>query len=87
MKAVKCIVKLLIVVGALNWGLVGFFQYDLVAEIFGGVSSTGARVVYSLVGLAGLFALGCVCCKGRVCGCGCKNCGPDCDCCGKKRQR
>jgi uncharacterized membrane protein YuzA (DUF378 family) len=48
----------LAIVGALNWGLVGFFDFDLVRALFGGTSSTDAsglaRVVYALVGLAGL---------------------------------
>jgi len=50
------IVFILVVVGALNWGLVGFFQFDLVAAIFG-VMSAMSRVVYSLVGLSGLYML------------------------------
>jgi uncharacterized membrane protein YuzA (DUF378 family) len=47
----------LIIIGAINWGLVGFFQFDLVAAIFGGMSSWVSRVIYALVGLAGLYAL------------------------------
>jgi len=47
----------LIAIGAINWGLVGFFQFDLIAAIFGGMSSWGARIVYSLIGLAGLYSL------------------------------
>lgn len=50
------IVMILIVVGGLNWGLVGFFQYDLVATIFGD-ESTMARIVYDLVGLAALYQI------------------------------
>jgi uncharacterized protein len=44
----------LVVVGALNWGLVGLAQFDLVASLFGGQSAVPSRVVYSLVGLAGI---------------------------------
>ena len=44
---------LLLVVGGLNWGLVGFFKYNLVDEIFG-VGSGVSRVVYALVGVAAL---------------------------------
>jgi uncharacterized membrane protein YuzA (DUF378 family) len=48
----------LAVVGAINWGLVGFFDFDLVRAIFGGQSSTPSsalsRVVYAIVGLAGV---------------------------------
>lgn len=51
----------LAIVGALNWGLVGFFDWDLVRAIFGGESATPAsglsRVIYALVGLAGLGLL------------------------------
>ncbi|MDR2167352.1 MAG: DUF378 domain-containing protein [Clostridiales bacterium] len=47
----------LIVIGAINWGLVGFFQFDLVAAIFGGMSSWVSRVIYALIGLAGLYSL------------------------------
>jgi uncharacterized membrane protein YuzA (DUF378 family) len=57
-KPLDIIVLILIVVGAVNWGLIGFFQFDLVAAIFGGSQATaGSRVVYSLVGLAGLYGL------------------------------
>ncbi|WP_070121238.1 DUF378 domain-containing protein [Bacillus marinisedimentorum] len=47
----------LVIIGAINWGLIGFFQFDLVASLFGGQDSGLARIVYSLVGLAGLGAL------------------------------
>ena len=47
---------ILIVIGALNWGLVGLFQLDLVALIFGNMSLL-ARVVYVLVGVAGVYSL------------------------------
>ena len=52
----KCILAL-VIVGALNWGLIGFFRYDLVAAIFGGQMATVSRVIYALVGLAGIWAL------------------------------
>jgi uncharacterized membrane protein YuzA (DUF378 family) len=45
---------ILVVIGAVNWGLVGVAQFDLVAALFGGSSALMSRVVYSLVGLAGL---------------------------------
>jgi uncharacterized membrane protein YuzA (DUF378 family) len=52
----------LVIVGALNWLLVGIFQWDLVAAIFGGDSireSSGfSRIIYTLVGLAGLYSIG-----------------------------
>jgi Domain of unknown function (DUF378). len=48
----------LTIIGAINWGLIGFFQYDLVAAIFGGQSAPLSRIIYGLVGLAGLVNLG-----------------------------
>jgi uncharacterized membrane protein YuzA (DUF378 family) len=47
----------LVVVGALNWLLVGVFQFDLVAAVFGGQSSMVSRIIYSLIGLAGVWAV------------------------------
>lgn len=47
---------ILIIIGGLNWGLVGFFDYDLVATIFGDMS-TVSRIVYDLVGLAAVYQL------------------------------
>lgn len=47
----------LVVVGAINWGLVGLAQFDLVAALFGGESGPLSRVVYSLVGLAGIVLI------------------------------
>lgn len=77
MKYMRFIVSLLMVVGALNWGLVGFFKYDLVADIFGGMFTVPARIVYALVGIAGLLSLKCLfggCCgSGGSCGCGCSS--------------
>lgn len=46
---------ILVIVGALNWLLVGLFRFDLVAAIFGGQNAMLSRIVYSLVGLAGLW--------------------------------
>ena len=51
MKAVELLALVLVLVGALNWGLVGLFGFDLVATLFGDMSML-ARVVYSLVGLS-----------------------------------
>jgi hypothetical protein len=44
----------LVIIGGLNWGLVGFFNFDLVAAIFGAMSML-SRIVYALVGLAALY--------------------------------
>jgi uncharacterized membrane protein YuzA (DUF378 family) len=48
---------LLVVIGALNWGLVGLFRFDLIAAIFGGANSIVSRFIYTLVGLAGAYAI------------------------------
>jgi uncharacterized membrane protein YuzA (DUF378 family) len=48
---------ILVVVGAVNWGLVGIAQFDLVAALFGGSAAPISRVVYTLVGLAGATLL------------------------------
>ena len=47
---------LLVTIGGLNWGSVGFFKYNVVDHIFG-AGSTGAKVVYDIVGLAALWCL------------------------------
>ena len=47
----------LVIVGAINWGLIGLFQFDLVATLFGGQDAAFSRIVYSLVGLAGLLSI------------------------------
>ncbi|HHV65600.1 MAG TPA: DUF378 domain-containing protein [Peptococcaceae bacterium] len=47
----------IIIIGAINWGLVGLFQFDLVASIFGGVSPLPPRIIYALVGLSGLYCI------------------------------
>ncbi|MDE6181662.1 MAG: DUF378 domain-containing protein [Eubacteriales bacterium] len=47
----------LVIIGAINWGLIGFFKFDLVATIFGGMDSIISRIVYALVGLAGLYTI------------------------------
>lgn len=48
---------ILSIIGSLNWGLVGIFQFDLVAWIFGGQTGGFSRVIYTLVGLAGLWCI------------------------------
>ena len=48
---------ILIVVGALNWGLIGIFQFDLVAAVFGGMSGVFSRIIYTIVGLAGIWGI------------------------------
>ncbi|WP_141433831.1 DUF378 domain-containing protein [Bacillus sp. 03113] len=58
MSMIQRIALVLTIIGAINWGLIGFFQYDLISAIFGGQDSAIARVLYGLVGIAGLINLG-----------------------------
>jgi len=48
---------LLVIVGAINWGLIGLFQFDLVAFLFGGQSALIARVLYTIIGAAGVWSI------------------------------
>lgn len=48
---------LLVIVGAVNWGLVGLFQFDLIAFLFGGQAALISRVLYTIVGAAGLWSI------------------------------
>ena len=48
---------ILSIVGCVNWGLVGIFQFDLVAWLFGGSDSLFSRIVYTIIGLAGLWCV------------------------------
>ncbi|GAA0379809.1 DUF378 domain-containing protein [Bacillus horti] len=48
---------ILVIIGAINWALIGFFQFDLVAAIFGGQDAWLSRIIYSLVGIAGLYCI------------------------------
>jgi uncharacterized membrane protein YuzA (DUF378 family) len=57
MKAINIVTLLLVIIGGINWGLVGALQFDLVAAIFGGQDAPLARVVYVLVGLSALWQI------------------------------
>ena len=48
---------LISIIGSINWGLVGIFQFDLVAWLFGGQGALLSRIVYTVVGLAGLWCV------------------------------
>ena len=48
---------ILAIIGAVNWGLVGFARFDLVAWIFGGQTAGVSRIIYAVVGLAGLWCI------------------------------
>jgi len=56
MNTLEWIAMVLIIIGGLNWGLVGFFKFDLVAAIFGDMSAF-SRIVYALVGLGALYSI------------------------------
>lgn len=66
---INVVAYILVIIGALNWGLWGFFQFDLVAWLFGGNTAWFSRVIYALVGLGGLWCLGSFgrCCKAMCC--------------------
>ncbi len=51
------IALVLVIIGAINWGLVGIFQFDLVAWLFGGSAAVISRIIYTLVSLAGLWTI------------------------------
>ena len=51
------IALILSIIGSLNWGLVGLFRFDLVAWLLGGQTSLLSRIVYALVGLAGIWCI------------------------------
>ena len=56
-RTMEWVALVLVAVGAINWGLVGLAQFDLVATLFGGQTASLSRVVYVLVGLAGIALL------------------------------
>lgn len=58
MKTIQAIALIITIIGALNWGLIGLFDFDLVASIFGGETSAASRLIYSIVGLAGIINIG-----------------------------
>ena len=51
------IALLLTIIGAINWGLIGIFQFDLVGFLFGGQSALVSRIIFTLVGAAGLWSI------------------------------
>jgi len=58
MKVLDIIVTVLLLVGALNWGLIGFFEFNLVTTLFGEAEII-TRGIYAAVGLAALYEIGC----------------------------
>ncbi len=58
MQTLQKIALVLTIIGALNWGLVGLFQFDLVASLFGGADEIVSRVIYTVISLAGIINIG-----------------------------
>lgn len=51
------IALILSIIGSINWGLVGIFQFDLVAWLFGGQDAVFSRIIYAIIGLAGIWCI------------------------------
>lgn len=58
MRGLQIFCLILTILGAINWGFVGLFDFDLVASIFGGADSTISTLIYCLIGIAGIINLG-----------------------------
>lgn len=56
MRGLDVTALILVIIGAINWGLIGLFSFDLVATLFGNMA-TFTRIVYVLVGIAGLYSI------------------------------
>lgn len=57
MKTLQVIALTVMIIGAINWGLIGLFNFDLVATIFGGTDALGSKIIYILVGICGLISI------------------------------
>ena len=58
MNTIDNIALTLVIIGAINWGSVGIFKFDIVSAIFGGQDAILSRIIFTLVGIAGLWAIG-----------------------------
>lgn len=58
MSALQRIALVFTIIGAIDMGLIGFFQFDLIASIFGGMDASFSRILYGIIGIAGLINLG-----------------------------
>lgn len=56
MKVLDTIALILVIIGGINWGLIGFFQFNLVRSLFGSFSML-SRIIYALVGIASLYSI------------------------------
>ena len=66
-KIMDTIALILSIIGSINWGLVGLFKFDLVAWIFGGQTAVFSRIIYAIIGLAGLWCISLLFRKNRLC--------------------
>lgn len=57
MSVLQRIALVIVIIGAINWGLIGFFHFDAISTIFGGVGTAISRIIYAIVGLAGLYSI------------------------------
>lgn len=55
MRVIHWLALILVIVGALNWGMIGFFQIDVISALFKGSNTAISRIIFALVGLAGLW--------------------------------
>jgi uncharacterized protein len=78
-KCIGIIALILTIIGALNWGLWGFFQFDVVAWLCGGNTTLLSRTIYAIIGLAGLVSIKALCCCKKSCSC-CKGGDSSCSC-------
>ena len=56
-KMLDIICLVLVIIGALNWGSIGLFQFDIVAAIFGGSAALISRIIYTVIALAGIWCI------------------------------
>jgi uncharacterized membrane protein YuzA (DUF378 family) len=72
-KLLNFLALILIIIGALNWGLWGFFQFDIVAWLFKGNTNWMSRIAYAIIGLGGLWSLNFLSKCKEICSCCCKS--------------
>ena len=60
MHVLQKVALVVIIIGALNWGLIGLFDFNLVAFIFDNISDVISRIIYVLVGVAGVISISCL---------------------------
>lgn len=56
MKVLNNIILALVIIGAINWGFIGLFGIDLVSSLFGGTTSVISRIIFTIVGIAGIWS-------------------------------